>query len=218
MKFSKFYLLPVLLVFLLFLSACAQKNDNEMPMDEESFFSGTALDLFNQKKPIQCTATFEDEEGVVEMTYYFDNKGERFRVESNILNKYDAGKINSYGILKDDWYYFWDDLTNTDGMKTKIFEEEDEDDYEEEDTKDENDFDLEEEFDFKCKSWKVDDSFFELPKDKSFKDLTDMLGDINLIDSGSSDPAGLDFNNTDFCSYCDMLPAGPERDECLEGC
>lgn len=218
MKLSKFYLLPILLVFLLFLSACAQKSDNNVLSEEESSFSGTALDLFKQKKPIQCTATFEDQEGIVEMTYYFDNKGEKFRVESSMINKYDATKINSYGILKDDWYYFWDDLTNTDGMKTKIFEEEGEDDYEAEETKDENDFDLEEKLDFKCKSWKVDDSFFDLPKDKSFKDLTDMLGDINLIDSGSTGSNSLNFDNTDLCSYCDMLPAGPERDECLEGC
>ncbi len=211
MKFSKLYLLPVLLIFLLFLSACAQKNDNGVLTEEESNFSGTALDLFNQKKPIQCTATFEDQEGIVEMTYYFDNKGERFRVETNMINKYDSTKINSYGILKDDWYYFWDDLTNVDGMKTKIFEEDDIDENEYE-------FDLEEELDFKCKSWKVDNSFFELPKDKSFKDLTDMLGDINFIDSANSGSNNLNFDNVDFCSYCDMLPAGAERDECLSDC
>lgn len=213
MKLPKFYLLLALIIFAFSFSACSKKDNQEKTNDErgesivkeESYFSGSVASLFEQKKPLQCTANFEDEEGSVNMTYYFDNKGEKFRVNTYLISKYDSNKINSFGIFVSDWYYFWDDFENIDGMKTKIFEENDNDD-----SDSDYDFDMDEDFDFKCKSWEVDSSFFDLPKDKTFKDLTEMFNSINFIDSVDSD-----FN---FCSYCEMLPAGPERDECLNDC
>ncbi len=208
MKFSKFYLLFFLLIFVFSFSACTKKKDDDEALiinngeltQEESYFSSTVADLFKQKKPLQCAVSIEDEEAIVNMTYYFDNNGEKFRVETNSVNKSDASKVNSFGIFKDDWYYFWDDLMNKDGMKTKIEGEADE----------EYNIDMNEEFEFKCKSWTIDNSFFELPKDKPFKDLTEMFNNFDSVDS-------LEYN-LDACSYCEILPAGPDRDECLNDC
>jgi len=225
MKFSKFSLLLLLLILAFSLAACGRKDkgvdkgQNDELQEEMSYFSSSVIDLFKQKKPLKCTAEIESEEGSIKMTYYFDNKNEQFRVDSSSLSKYDNNEVNSFGILKDDWYYFWDDLMNVDGMKTKIFEEDDAEEFEYSE-EDDSGLNMDEEFDFKCKSWKVDSSFFEIPQDKSFKDLSNFLESQNFTipvsyDNNNSSPG---LNDLDLCSFCDMLPAGPERDECLASC
>jgi hypothetical protein len=185
---------------------------------EESYFSTSIKDLFAKNKPLQCSVVVENEEGVVSMNYYFDNKNERFRVHSEFIDRVGGLNFNSSGILTDDWYYFWDDLMNIDGMKIKTNDDP-------EITDNEDNLNMDEHFDFKCKSWKVDNSFFDLPKDKSFKDLSGTLDNfnnsLNPSESNQESIQNLDFSvdsDTDICSVCYMLPEGSDRDECLATC
>ncbi|PKM91317.1 hypothetical protein CVU82_01820 [Candidatus Falkowbacteria bacterium HGW-Falkowbacteria-1] len=236
MKISKFYFF-VLFLFLIFsFSACGKKDLSDQNQNgkneekqlganvsnEESYFSKSVEDLFAEGKPLQCSATVESGEGSVVMNYYFDNNGKKLRVESQTLNKASNLNINSVSILDDNWYYFWDDLTNKDGMKMKV--EENQENVKDKNIDENNNFDMKEEFDFKCKSWKVDSSMFDLPKDKTFKDLTSLMNGfgtnaptINNEQSGTAPSFG-NGNSVDACSYCNMLPAGSDRDECLDAC
>ncbi len=231
MKQTKIYLLIFLFISVLSLSACSKNNNPEEQNvindnqeqnqlnEEDSTFSGTVTELFAKKKSLRCVALIEDEEQLIEMTYYFDNKGEKFRVNTRSVNNRNNEEVNSSAILKDGWYYFWDDFSNIDGMKTKA-EKDDEDyeDYNDEYMDDEEyDLDMEEEFDFDCQAWKVDNSIFELPNDKSFKDLSE-LNSLNFLDSMDSDSNYLNSEEFDLCSLCEMMPEGPEKEDCLSDC
>ncbi len=233
MKQTKIYLLMFLFISVLSLSACSKNdtpeeknpinnNKEEVQLNEEDLdFSGSVTDLFAQKKSLECKADYKDEVSEMEMTYYFDNKGERFRINTKTIDNINNEENNSYAILKDGWYYFWDDTSNIDGMKTKV--EEDNEDYEDEyvdeflDDEDEYGLDMEEEFNFKCKSWRVNNSIFELPSNKSFKDLSE-LNSLNFIDSMDSDSSYLNSEDFDLCSLCEMMPDGPDKDDCLSDC
>ena len=216
MKKTNLFLIFFLFVFLFSFSACTSKKEKDVDIQIEgieagidnSDFSGSVLDIFAKKKPLKCEVEIDNLEGSVKMTYYFDNNGEKFRAESEIINKSSGESFLSVGIFKDDWYYFWDDITNTDGMKTKILEE---DNYHENEG-DYSSIDIEEEFNFNCVDWKVDTSLFDLPADKSFKDLTEIFTDLDFINTPN------DVNGVDTCSYCEMIPDGPEREECLLSC
>lgn len=237
MKFSKLYFLPLFLFLVFSFSACGKKEqvqnqNNDVVSDniadesldnEESYFSSSVEEMFKKGKSLQCTVDIEDEEATMSAVYYFDNKNERVRVEMKAVGKGEGMSFNSTSIIRDDWTYFWDDLMNKDGMKMKMDDESDES-YDSND----NTPSTKDEFDFKCKSWKVDSSKFDIPKDKSFKDISDMNNQFNNL--GNSNPS---LNNNqandlpsvsnsvpsiDVCSYCEMIPAGEDRDECLTSC
>jgi len=233
MKQTKIYLLMFLFISVLSLSACSKNdtpeekkpennNQEEVQLNEEDLnFSGSVTDLLASKKSLKCVALIEEEGATVDMTYYFDNKGEKFRVNTKTIDNVSNKEYNSSAILKDGWYYFWDDTSNIDGMKTKAEEdnEEYEDEYVDEFLDDEDDYgvDMDEEFDFDCQAWKVDNSVFELPSDKSFKDLSE-LNNFNFIDSMDQDSSYLNSEEFDLCSLCEMMPDGPDKDDCLSDC
>ncbi|HDQ16549.1 MAG TPA: hypothetical protein ENN31_00265 [Candidatus Vogelbacteria bacterium] len=184
----------------------------------ESYFSAKVVDMMKKEKPLECRTQMENEESLIEAVYYFDNKNERIRVDTEVVAKGGGVNINTTSIIRDGWNYFWDNLTNKDGMKIKV------EDYQ---NPEEVDYgvDVDEKFDFKCKSWRVDSSKFDLPADKSFVDISGLLSSFeDFSTSPSSDYSSsdlstdIDTGNFNSCDFCNMIPAGPERDDCLSSC
>jgi hypothetical protein len=227
---TKFYFLPLFLVMILALSACGQKNQEKInsnlnediiiDVNEENFeedYEASMEEMFAKGKSFKCLVSQENPEGEMDFIYYIDGKKERFRTEARVTDKAQGLVINSVSIFKDNYNYFWDDLSNKDGMKMKI--DEDNDNYQDDsDFEDEEKIDLDERFNLKCSSWKVDESMFELPKDKSFKDMSELLNPSNLLYEVGGGNSEEDIDNIDYCSFCDLVPAGDERDNCLSSC
>ncbi|MFA6325173.1 MAG: hypothetical protein WCX46_03025 [Candidatus Paceibacterota bacterium] len=187
------------------------KNSNSILEDnskEESYFSENAADMFKKDKPIECSSKASTPEGSVESLFYFDSQNKMVRVEMKIVNNNNPISSNTTSIIRDGWNYFWDDLMNKDGMKVKLEEGEDISSSIQENVS----ADLGKDFNFVCKIWKVDSSKFELPKDKNFKDLSN-LGD-DLLNSSNLN----NVSNTDLCNMCNMIPTGDEKNECLKSC
>ena len=236
MKLSKLYFLPLFLILVFSLSACGQKNnpDSENSLsgkidsledgEEDSYFSSSVVEMFKKEKPLQCSVEINDSYTEMKAVYYFDNKAKKVRVEMKTIDKEQGLEIHSVNIIKDDWSYFWDDVSNQDGMKFKL--EDGEDDEVFDNLESEEDLvDMNEVFDFKCKSWKVDSSKFDLPKDKNFKDLSSLMNDFNQINPAilneggqSNSNSSFDMGEIDFCSYCDMVLDEVDKQECLNSC
>ncbi len=193
-----------------------QFNSENLDGKEESYFSDKVTDMFKKEKPLKCSTEVNNLEGHIKAVYYFDNQNKMVRVEMEAFDKNTGLTTNTVGIIRDSWNYFWDDLMNKDGMKIKFDENEDSilptENLELEDS------DLK--FDFVCKDWKVDSSKFDLPKDKSFKDLSGMMDSINVLpdnsfDNNSSSP-NISLDN--LCEMCNFLPDGPDKIDCLSDC
>jgi hypothetical protein len=197
----------------------SRSNTEVLGNETESYFSDKVSDMFERGVPLECSSEINNAEGSVKAVYYFDNQNEQVRVEMEVFDTSSGTTINTVSIIKDEWNYFWDNLANEDGMKVKFDEEEDSilpsDDSTLEDS--------EMEFDFVCKDWKVDPRKFDLPADKSFKDLSNMMnGFDSMLDapadsnSGSEPDYGASLDN--LCDVCNFLPDGPEKTECLNSC
>ncbi len=230
---TKFYFLPLFLVMILALSACGQKNQEKInsnlnediiiDVNEENFeedYEASMEEMFAKGKSFKCLVSQENPEGEMDFIYYIDGKKERFRTEARVTDKAQGLVINSVSIFKDNYNYFWDDLTNKDGMKMKIEEDDSDDEYYQDDSdiEDEERLDLNERFNLKCSSWKVDEDMFELPKDKSFKDMSDLLNSFNNIPEMGSGSNEQNASDIDYCSFCSLVPAGGDRDDCLSSC
>lgn len=190
-------------------------GDKSPYLAEESYFSESVVEMMKKDKPLECSTKMENQESAIEAVYYFDNKNEKVRVDMQVVSKDGGVNINTTSIIRDGWNYFWDNLTNKDGMKIKV------EDYQ---NPEEVDYgvDVDEKFDFKCKSWRVDSSKFDLPSDKSFMDLSDLVEGFDDFSVTSGDYNNLDSNmeadTFNPCDFCNLIPAGSERDDCLSSC
>ncbi len=223
MKFSKIYLLPLILLLIFVLAACGKKDDPDLGPEEvkkegevkEELLLTTAKELLNRAESLYCEAEYEFEEGIMKSVYYFDNENERMRMDSGATIKDGEIAYNMSFIIKDNWAYMWDDSMNINGLKMTVETRED---------IEQDQADLEKELEFNCRSWSVDDSVFILPADKSFPDMSDFLEQIQSMEMPSPDDyqplSAEDFQAADFdpCSFCDMYPAGQLRDDCLDSC
>ena len=193
-----------------------QSNSGDLGGKEESYFSDKVTDMFKKGKPLECSTEVNNLEGHIKAVYYFDNKNEMVRVEMEMLDKNTGLTTNTVSIIKDNWNYFWDDLMNKDGMKIKFDENEDSISPTENLSLEDSDL----KFDFVCKDWKVDSSKFDLPKDKSFKDLSGMMDNLNTLPNDSfdsnSDSPNISLDN--LCEMCNFLPDGPDKIDCLSDC
>lgn len=225
MKKHQLYLITGFLGLALFLAGCGQKATKEETPEiktenkaqEESYFSEKVADMFKKGQPLECRTEMENEEGAVTAVYYFDNSNERLRAEMKMVNKENGMTVNTVSITKDGWDYFWDDLMNKGGIKLKIEGTEAEAKAE---ANAEAPIDREEKFEFRCRPWQVDASKFELPADKTFQDISN-LGQINsAIPTAAGNNSSVEMSGSipDVCSFCGMLPEGPEKEECLSSC
>ena len=193
-----------------------QSNSENLGGKEESYFSDKVTDMFKKEKPLECSTEVNNLEGQIKAVYYFDNENKMVRVEMEMLNKNTGLTTNTVSIIKDNWNYFWDDLMNKDGMKIKFDENEDSISPTENLSLEDSDL----KFDFVCKDWKVDSSKFDLPKDKSFKDLSGMMDNLNTLPNDSFNPNSdsPDISLDNLCEMCNFLPDGPEKIDCLINC
>jgi hypothetical protein len=194
----------------------SQSGSEDIGNKTESYFSDKIADMFEKGKPLECSSEVSDVEGSIKAVYYFDNQNKMVRVEMEALNKATGSTTNTVSIIRDNWNYFWDDLMNKDGMKIKFDENEDSILPTENLAVEDSNVN----FNFVCKDWKVDPSKFDLPKDKSFKDLSGMMDGLNVSTDNQSDPnnnmPSVSLDN--LCEMCNLLPEGSERTECLESC
>lgn len=225
MKKHQLYLITGFLGLSLLLAGCGQKGAKEEATEiktgdnnqEESYFSEKVADMFKKGQPLECRTEMEDEEGILSAIYYFDNANERLRADMKMVNKENGITVNTVSITRDGWDYFWDDLMNKGGIKLKIEGTEAEARAE---ANAEAPIDKEEKFEFRCRPWQVDASKFELPADKSFQDISN-LGQINnAIPTipGNNNSMEMSGSIPDVCSFCGMIPEGPEKEECLNSC
>lgn len=225
MKKHQLYLITGFLGLTLLLAGCGQKGAKEEATEiktgdnnqEESYFSEKVADMFKKGQPLECRTEMEDEEGILSAIYYFDNANERLRADMKMVNKENGITVNTVSITRDGWDYFWDDLMNKGGIKLKIEGTEAEVRAE---ANAEAPIDKEEKFEFRCRPWQVDASKFELPADKSFQDISN-LGQINnAIPTipGNNNSMEMSGSIPDVCSFCGMIPEGPEKEECLNSC
>lgn len=223
MKKNQFYLFIVFLGLSLVLAGCDRQASNNQPAStnndvagnqEESYFSEKVADMFKKGQPLECRTEMETEEGAMTAVYYFDNVSQQFRVDMKMVAKDNGIAINTTSITKEDWNYFWDDLMNKDGMKVKLDQEADAG----ADTK--SPIDSEEKFEFRCRPWQVEKDKFELPVDKNFKDISNLGQAGGAIPATATVPATVKTTGEvpNVCSFCSMLPEGPEKVECLSSC
>lgn len=192
-------------------------DDSDYLLEEEATFNATMEDILEKGKSMQCTVEVEEDGAKLNAHYYFDGKKDRTRIESEYIAPNEGVSFNSVNIIKDDWSYFWDDTMNTEGMKINLSEEE-EDDYEDDY---EDEVDMDEMINFKCKPWRIDSSKFDLSKDKEFKNFNEMTYEPHNYEGDFNDDSEMSedrFTDIDFCSICQEVPAGSERDDCLEYC
>lgn len=223
MKKNQLSLLIVFVGLTLALAGCGRQASNNQPAttnndvtgnQEESYFSEKVADMFKKGQPLECRTEIETTEGATTAVYYFDNVGQRVRVDMKMVAKENGVTINTTSITKEGWNYFWDDLMNKDGMKVKLDQEA------EAGANTKSPVDSEEKFEFRCRPWQVENNKFELPADKNFKDLSN-LGQIGgTVPAAATVPANVQATGEtpNICSFCDMLPEGPERAECLSSC
>ncbi len=218
--FSQTVIIIIVLIFLIigggFYFLNKHNNPESLDGKEESYFSDKITDMFEKGKSLECSAEVNNLEGHMKAVYYFDNQNKMVRVEMEIFDKNTALTTNTVSIIKDSWNYFWDDLMNKDGMKIEFDEEKDSILATENFTLEDSDL----KFDFICKDWKVDSSKFDLPKDKSFKDLSMVMDELNVSPNNPSIPDS-NSSNTSFdnlCEVCNFLPDGPDKMDCLSAC
>ncbi len=193
-----------------------QFSSENLDGKEESYFSDKVTDMFQKEEPLKCYTEINNLEGHIKAVYYFDNQNKMVRVEIEMLDKSTGLTTNTVSIIREGWNYFWDDLMNKDGMKIKF--DENEDSILPTENVDLEDSDLK--FDFVCSDWKVDSSKFDLPKDKSFKDLSGMMDSLDISPNNSSNPNS-DLPNIsldNLCEMCNFLPDGPDKIDCLVDC
>lgn len=192
------------------------KDSNSISKDtskEESYFSGKISDMFKNGKSLTCSTKVDNPESSVNAVYYFDNVNKLVRVDMQVVTKSSGSTINTVSIVKDNWNYFWDDLTNKDGMKIKFDESQAK---EVKSDKENISIDMNKEFDFVCKSWIVDSTKFDLPKDKSFKDLSDIMNQFSNF--AAPQPGKSNSTTSNYCNLCNMIPEGSEKNNCLSSC
>ncbi|MFC1753545.1 hypothetical protein ACFL96_09170, partial [Thermoproteota archaeon] len=159
--------------------------------------------------PLKCSWDFTMEGESASGTVYV--KGDKFRSEVLVSGE------TAYSMSDGTHMYSWSTM-QADGMKFRM------DSFEEPETKqDIGDFkesgsdaqDLNTEYDYKCTPWVVSSSKFVPPGDVKFADMTETMQQMAEMGSGG-DMGGME--DFDVCGMCDMIPEGPDRDDCLAEC
>jgi hypothetical protein len=168
-------------------TAIVNESDSVQPKSLRDFFGLT----------INQTCTFNDTESKSNGTVYVANGRMRgdFTVESEEV------KMTSHMITDSEDVYLWFDNTE-EGYKMKISDQEEYSDTDE----DNKSVDLDKRVDYKCSNWIVNDSFFQLPAGKNFRDLSAMMEETKTMmeDAGTAQ-----------CDACNSLPDSAKA-QCLQ--
>lgn len=144
----------------------------------ESSFTGKVTDLLKRGQNLSCTFDRADQTGTISGTVYIASQGQRMRGDFK-LTQPDATVIDSHMIRDGQYNYFWTDQLPQ-GTKIIISEEDIKKAEEQTSTPDTAGQQqvLDKDFNYRCRSWSVDTSMFNLPPDKEFVDLTAQLKQI----------------------------------------
>jgi hypothetical protein len=159
----------------------------------------TINELFAMNRPMKCTWKESGEKSDVTNIIYLNGKKMCQDVTMG-----DAG--HSYMVSDGEWLFMWNDFT---GMASKMKITEIGTGITPGQGKTNGTAGMDQKRDFVCESWKVDNSVFEPPKDKSFKDVTEeMTQAVSEIKNG-----GLEKAKQQMCDLCSKAPSQELKDE-----
>ena len=185
------------------------KNTEDNNDNEDGNYFETVQDLMARGKSMKCTYTFDVEEGDGETStgvIYMADKNAR--TEITVKNA-DGSTGKMYAIVDQEWTHNWIDGAS-EGIKMKL--EASEMDEENEETVS----DMTNEVEFECKSWKKDNSKFEIPTNVVFQDLSEMAAGFKDVDLAKENENAEAQANIMVCELCQNVPA-ELRAECLDG-
>jgi len=164
---KKFIALVIIAGSILVFGCSKQKdttNIEETQIDNnQEVFKWTIKSLLENKKNVECSFTFEDENVKEEWTSYIQNW--KMKSVAKVFMKKENINMESYSVTKDDYTYTRSNLENAQWAKFKNIDNNKE--LYNEDPLDDK------EINFICKSTKIDESIFEIPTDISFIDITE---------------------------------------------
>jgi hypothetical protein len=196
-----------------------QKQTKEMVMKKDGSFKGSLKDLISFGKPQKCTWQ-EGTEGTSGVTYT-DGKRSYSEIKNVSITDFKGMGMNEepmvgepekgsmYTMYDGEYVYTWSSASK-EGLKIKDMDEDPTEGIENDDHEDympENEDNseylktMESEIDYKCDSWKLDKSKFDLPKGIEFKDFSEMMGELEKSFG----------NMSDVCSMLD----GEDQEECI---
>ncbi len=168
------------------------------------------------KKALVCEWTSTEDGQIAKGKIYTDGKK---RMYSEASVKFDGNDMTMYSLVDGDWAYSWRKGSN-EGTKFNI-KELDKDEAEQYlpdsgfiDKNDENiDDSLENNPKYKCTAWKVDANLFAVPKNITFKNLSDMMNDLENKQKNLQEKFNGENKNAE--AVCDMVPE-EYKAECLK--
>jgi hypothetical protein len=156
-------------------------------------------ELFAINKPMKCSWKDSVAKGDVTNIIYIN--GKKFYQD---VTMGDIG--HSFSIFDGEYLYIWNDF-NSAASKMKNTQTE---------TGNETKKDsagLDQKKDFVCESWVADDSIFTPPSDKTFKDVTEEMGQaVQSLNNGGSEKI-----NNQICDACKNAPTPELKAKCLGG-
>jgi len=180
-----------------------QAAQNAQQKSEEDF-AGTLNDLMKRGQPTKCTFNYS-EEGVSQQGEVYIS-GDKARVNTTMNSEGKASEV--YVIKKGTEYYMWGSEMAGKGTKF-VFTEADEKALQEKSGTEEvnKNVDFNKEGNYKCGLWIPNGSFFEVPANVEFQDMTSLFKD--MLDQNSQ-------MMQEVCKMCDSLPAGAAKDNCVK--
>jgi hypothetical protein len=156
-------------------------------------------ELFDMKRPMQCTWK-ESATGDSDVTNIMYINGKKFYQD---VTMGDIG--HSFTIFDGEYLYIWSDFNNVaskmknTGATTSI-------------KPGQESAGLDQKKNFVCEKWSADNSVFEPPRDKSFKDVTEEMNQVfEGLDEGDLEKA-----KQQACDMCQRAPTQALKNECLE--
>lgn len=209
---KKILVVALLAVFALTLSGCGKKENNQNQEQNQGNNQNNEIEnpsgsysineLFAKNKSMKCTWK-ESATGDSEVSNVLYISGKKFYQD---VTMGDVG--HAFTISDGEYLYIWNDFTNV-ASKMKITETPTNNTNPEQ-GKTQNSAGLEQKRNFICENWSADNSLFNPPADKNFKDVTEEMNQV--VD-------GLKENSTDYkqkaCDLCRQAPAGEVRENCL---
>lgn len=206
------YIALLLIILMSTLSGCGQKinstgeldaNENNSVEDEGEEITASTLEMLERGKPLHCTFSFKDEKETMEQTgeFYVDGQKKRFKMDATAIVKGENPMTIKSAVVSDGEYtYSWNSLNEKAGFKMKMEEAVETDSTDEQKVQD-----LNQDIKFHCRSWKVDNSVFDLPSGITFTDMNEMIK--NMTPPSAS-------GNVDICALCNQIPDVSQKSEC----
>lgn len=199
-------LIPVIIVLLLLVGAVlfmrkpgtdkntmtgstAPTNAEKMDSQESEFFAGTIADLLKRNVAMKCQSSFSENEATFNGTYYINPTTGMTRIDMTNKLPDDGGKIiTSHMVVDKSYMYSWQEGEKTGfkfatdvGKSTGTVG----------DTQTNNpDSQLNRSLNFNCVPGTVDESYFRVPSDINFQDMS--AGIKQMMDAGTDAEKQLD--------------------------